>query len=365
MQLPPQLPVAQRLKAAGSVPAKLPMPFGDSPAEAAPAPARPLPASPLPAVASQSQLNSNPIIAAIPLMLLSLLTAAVGGYTFVHRQMMWPYRLGRADVARLEAMASKPALAVANGASASSRVGVLTFENLTVRWARGSWEWCWWGEGQACCCSQQHTACWGIVRLACGAAPHSHTLPATQATLTAALRPIHCSHRFALHAPVCLPPCSVPLRPKEAAKRSEALRRKALQRAHSRTQLGEPHNSGLGRLIEAAKNKLHLPLGGDLERVGSGELAPRTASAAEQAGECGATGGVFPWVGCCQGRGYDLFLCCAWFAVPRIHTCVNGGYSHLCERWFPHRGCKPPAASPPPRHSLLALPSLCSRGGGG
>lgn len=85
------------------------------------------------AVVSQSKLNSNPIIAAIPLMLLTLLTAAVGGYTFVHRQMMWPYHIGRADVARLEAMASKPALVVGNGTAAASRVGVLTFENLTVR----------------------------------------------------------------------------------------------------------------------------------------------------------------------------------------------------------------------------------------
>lgn len=95
----------------------------------------------------------------------------------------------------------------------------------------------------------------------------------------------------------CLPSCpsahcSVPLNPKESAKRSEALRRKALQRAHSRVQLGEPHNSGLGRLIEAAKNKLHLPLGGDLERVGSGELAPRSPSAAEQAGGQGGAAGA-------------------------------------------------------------------------
>lgn len=92
-------------------------------------------------------------------------------------------------------------------------------------------------------------------------------------------------------------PCSVPLRPKEAAKRREALRRKALQRAHSRVELGEPHNSGLGRLIEAAKNKLHLPLGSDLERMGSGELAPRSPSAAEQAGECGSCGVWSGWAG--------------------------------------------------------------------
>lgn len=85
-------------------------------------------------MATATQLNTNPIIAAIPLMLLSLLAAAVGSYTFVHRKMMWPYRLGSADVARLEAMAAKPALAAAAGAgAASSRVGVLTFDNLTVR----------------------------------------------------------------------------------------------------------------------------------------------------------------------------------------------------------------------------------------
>ena len=87
--------------------------------------------------------------------------------------------------------------------------------------------------------------------------------------------------------PLSLPPplCrSVPLNPKEAAKRSEALRRKALQRAHSRAAMGEAHSSGLGKLLEAAKHKLHLPLGGDLERMASGDLTGRTPSAAEAAG---------------------------------------------------------------------------------
>ena len=152
----------------------------------------------------------------------------------------------------------------------------------------------------------------------------------------------------------------MPLRPKEAAKRREALRRKALQRAHSRVELGEPHNSGLGRLIEAAKNKLHLPLGGDLERMGSGELAPRSPSAAEQAGECvGAVG--FGLAGLGGGSGAEL--CTALPPQTVVACCLL-----QCSCTPSASSSKPcPLASPPvssPAQPPLRQPTLwlgCTR----
>lgn len=61
-------------------------------------------------------------------MVLTLVVAAVGGYAFTQRRMLWGYSIGPADVQRLEALAAKPAVA-------SHRVGVLTFNGLAVRQA--------------------------------------------------------------------------------------------------------------------------------------------------------------------------------------------------------------------------------------
>lgn len=77
------------------------------------------------AVTSGTSLNTNPIIAAVPLMVLLLVTLAAGTYTYSQRS-MWGYRISPGDLAQLEALAAKPQLA-------SRRVGVLTFDNLTVR----------------------------------------------------------------------------------------------------------------------------------------------------------------------------------------------------------------------------------------
>lgn len=65
----------------------------------------------------------------------------------------------------------------------------------------------------------------------------------------------------------------MPLSAKEAEKKAEALRRKALQsdaRAGA-DGLGEHHGSGLSKLLASAKHKLHLgPTGVDMEHAGSG-----------------------------------------------------------------------------------------------
>lgn len=180
------------------------------------------------------------------------------------------------------------------------------------------------------------------------------------------------------HCP-CSPPapthCSVPLNPKESAKRSEALRRKALQRAHSRVQLGEPHNSGLGRLIEAAKNKLHLPLGGDLERVGSGELAPRSPSAAEQAGgQGGAAAARMGWLGwllLLAGRAagsaivLHAFLTSAVLQLhchPHLPRPLPSLLLHSCSRGSRSGFCGGPAPDPLPAQQLVHPPRLLRLG---
>lgn len=81
------------------------------------------------AVLSQSKLNTNPVIAAIPLMVLTLVMVGVGGYSFTQRHMRG-YRITGDDVAAIEALAAKPA-------AAGRKVGTLTFEGVTVRWAPG------------------------------------------------------------------------------------------------------------------------------------------------------------------------------------------------------------------------------------
>ena len=62
-------------------------------------------------------------------MVLTLVVAAVGGHAFTQRRMLWGYAITPADVPQLEALAARPA---AN----ARRVGVLTFDNLAVRWGR-------------------------------------------------------------------------------------------------------------------------------------------------------------------------------------------------------------------------------------
>lgn len=59
-------------------------------------------------------------------MVLTLVAAGVGGYTWSQRRMMWGYSITGADVAHLEALAAKPAHL------GPRRVGVLTFDNLSV-----------------------------------------------------------------------------------------------------------------------------------------------------------------------------------------------------------------------------------------
>ncbi|KAL4857919.1 ATP-binding cassette sub-family G member 2 [Chlorella vulgaris] len=163
-------------------------------------------------VTSGTSLNTNPIIAAVPLMVLLLVTLAAGTYTYSQRS-MWGYRISPGDLAQLEALAAKPQLA-------SRRVGVLTFDNLTV---------------------------------------------------------------------------SVPQRPKEAAKKAEALRRKAMQSQAAARQgraLGGEQGSGtLSRIISSARTKLHVPAAfggsgsGDVERAGSGGSSHmERAASAEDAG---------------------------------------------------------------------------------
>jgi hypothetical protein len=67
----------------------------------------------------------------------------------------------------------------------------------------------------------------------------------------------------------------VPISAKEAARKSEALRRKAMLRSASEGGLGEEQGSGLLRLLANAKHKLHVPGfgagGGDVERAGLGD----------------------------------------------------------------------------------------------
>lgn len=67
----------------------------------------------------------------------------------------------------------------------------------------------------------------------------------------------------------------MPISAKEAARKSEALRRKAMLRSASEGGLGEEQGSGLLRLLANAKHKLHVPGfgagGGDVERAGSGD----------------------------------------------------------------------------------------------
>lgn len=60
-------------------------------------------------------------------MVLLLITVATGAYTYSQRS-MWGYAISPADLAQLEELAAKPALA-------SQKVGVLDFDNLTVRCA--------------------------------------------------------------------------------------------------------------------------------------------------------------------------------------------------------------------------------------
>lgn len=90
-----------------------------------------------------------------------------------------------------------------------------------------------------------------------------------------------------LWPPPAFPVHSVPLGAKQAVKQAEALRRKALQKT---TKGGEGdlegHSSGLGRLLAATKQKLHLPLvGGDVERAASGGMGDGSRSVEEEAGE--------------------------------------------------------------------------------
>ncbi|KAL4457602.1 hypothetical protein ABPG75_012467 [Micractinium tetrahymenae] len=75
-------------------------------------------------VQSNSQINTNPVIAAVPLMVLTLITLFVGSYTWSQRS-MWGYRISGADVAQLEALAAKPDLG-------QHRVQELVFDSLTV-----------------------------------------------------------------------------------------------------------------------------------------------------------------------------------------------------------------------------------------
>ena len=77
------------------------------------------------AVSTPSSLNINPIIAAIPLMVLVVFAACVGAYTYTQRR-LWGYRISASDVHQLEALAAKPA-------PLANRVGVLEFRNLAVR----------------------------------------------------------------------------------------------------------------------------------------------------------------------------------------------------------------------------------------
>lgn len=106
----------------------------------------PFPPQSLAAVVSTSKLNTNPIIAAVPLMVLTLVVLAVGGYTFTQRN-MWGYKITGADLAALQALAAKPA-------AAGRRVGELTFDNVTVRCATAGV--CVWLPeevfGSCCCC---------------------------------------------------------------------------------------------------------------------------------------------------------------------------------------------------------------------
>jgi hypothetical protein len=74
-------------------------------------------------------VNTDPVIAAVPLMVVLLVALAAGAYTYAQRG-MWGYKISPADAQQLAALAAKPALA-----AAANRVGVLEFDNLAVRCA--------------------------------------------------------------------------------------------------------------------------------------------------------------------------------------------------------------------------------------
>lgn len=76
-----------------------------------------------------TSVNTDPVIAAVPLMVLLLVAIAAGAYTYAQRG-MWGYKISPADAHQLAALAAKPAVA-----AAANRVGVLEFDSLAVRCA--------------------------------------------------------------------------------------------------------------------------------------------------------------------------------------------------------------------------------------
>ena len=77
-------------------------------------------------------LNIDPIISAVPTMVLLLLALALGAYALVFPTNMRGIVLGPADLARLKAEAAKPA-----PLAGAPRVGELAFRDITVRSAGG------------------------------------------------------------------------------------------------------------------------------------------------------------------------------------------------------------------------------------
>lgn len=75
-------------------------------------------------IATVSNLNSNPIIASIPSMILVLAVSFVGAYAFLHRS-LWHTNLGAADSIALEMLAE-------NSTFNNKRVQTLEFSNLCV-----------------------------------------------------------------------------------------------------------------------------------------------------------------------------------------------------------------------------------------
>lgn len=139
----------------------------------------------------------------------------------------------------------------------------------------------------------------------------------------------------ALRAPV---PRSVPLKPKDAAKKAEALRHKAMQSTQPQGSGLEVHHSGLGRLLDNVKTKLRLPLvgGGDVERAGAGADMQRTASADEAAGEGAGWGGAGQRMALCSSTPRLASKLSPCLPCP---TCSRGGRRRLCGWTAPGRAC--------------------------
>ena len=158
---------------------------------------------------------------------------------------------------------------------------------------------------------------------------------------------------------------SVPLRPREAAKKGEALRRRALRRCVSNAtaeSLADMHSNGLARLLAVAKHKLKLPGGGDVEQnepgspIGGAEDCAGTTLEGLGSGQWGLAGTLLTLR---QSRpcspslaGMRLTCLCSLASSP-------GRSRRLCRR------SAPVARRPRPLAHPLGLLRHAARGGGG